>query len=130
MFIADIKDGEFIKIKELYSHLPQYEIKQDENIRYLADGEYGILLCSTATHIYAQVGRTVKEVKQGDNYKGYPNSYFDEIEVYDWDGRFIDNYQTDRPFLTFTVSEDNHFLYTFTEDIDTKEPLIMRYRLK
>ena len=63
--------------------------------RYSADGEDGIMPRSTRKYIYAQVGRTGKEIKESDTYKGYPQTFMDEIEVYDWNGMFIDNYQTD-----------------------------------
>lgn len=129
LFIGTVRDNQLSVNSVIYSHLPQYQVKADENIRYLENGEYGILPYTTEKFIYAQVGRTVREVKQSDSYKGYPVLYCDEIEVYDWDGTFIDNYQTDRPFYSFAVTPDNKTLYTMSQDTLSKEPVIVRYAL-
>ena len=80
--------------------------------------------------MYAQVGRRAKEARPLDVTQGYSSTYTDEIEVYDWNGKFIDNYETDRPFFTFAVSPDNRFLYTLSKDLDTEERIVMRYDLK
>ena len=130
MFIADIDGQELVIDRELYSHLPQYKILPDENVRYSIEGEFGIDLYSTSKYIYASLGRTVREYKEEESYKGYPFNYMDEIEVYDWNGKFIDNYQTDRPFYSFVVSSDDKYLFTTTEDLETKEPCLLRYDLK
>ena len=127
MFLASVAGEELITTAAIYPRLPQYQIKPDGNLRFSEDGEYGILLRSTPDYVYAQVGRTVSEVNSADNYKGYPDYFVDEIEVYDWNGRFVDNYQTDRPFYSFAVSEDNRYLYTLTLAPDTSEPILMRY---
>ena len=130
MFIGTVKGNAFVETALLYSHLPQYKISEDENIRFSGSGEYGILLYSTSEYVFAQVGRTVKEVKESDTYKGYPKSYTDEIEVYDWNGKFIDNYKTDRPFYSFAISADNKHLFTLSMDLDTKERIVMHYELE
>ena len=129
MFIATVKGGALVEKAMIYSHLPQYEIKPDGNIRYSADGEDGIMPRSTRKYIYAQVGRTWKEIRESDTYKGYPQTFMDEIEVYDWNGKFIDTYQTDRPFFTFAVTPDDRYLYTLSMDLDTGERVVVRYEL-
>lgn len=130
MFIATVEGDSLVEEAVIYSHLPEYEIRQDGNFRFTGEGEYGILLYSTDERVFAQVGRTVREVKESDTYKGYPNWYVDEIEVYDWSGKFVDNYRTDRPFYSYAVSADNRCLYTMSMDLDTKEQIIMRYELQ
>lgn len=129
MFIASIDGTCLVEKAMIYSHLPQYEIKQDENIRFTVDGEYGILPYSTPERVYAQVGRTVREVKESEGDNGYPAEWVNEIEVYDWNGKFLDNYKTDRPFYSFAVSDDNRRLYTFSQDPVSKEPIIMCHEL-
>ena len=62
-------------------------------------------------------------------YKGYPGYYYDEIEVYDWDGNFVRNYQTAQPFMTMSVTDDDSTLYTISVDLDTMEPEIVKYML-
>ncbi len=130
MFIAKYIDGVLEPLSVIYSHLPQYTVLQDGNIRYKDTGEQGILLGTTPEKIFAQIGRTEKEINASETYKGYPKWYVDQIEVYDWDGNFIANYQTDRPFYSFAVSSDNHYLYTMSIDLDEGNHVVMRYELE
>lgn len=129
MFIGRVEDEALVEESMIYSSLPKYEMKADENVRYLKDGENGIDIYSTSDYIFAQVGRTRKEVEKLKLYKGYPDLYFDEVEVYDWDGRFVANFQTDRPFWSFSVTPDSRFLYVMTMDLETLENVIVRYEL-
>ena len=129
MFIAAVEDGAVKETASIYAHLPQYEVNPDGNIRYTEDGEYEVEPYVTREYVYAKVGRTVREFNASDDYKGYPRWYVDEVEVYGWDGRFIDNYRTDRPFSTCVVSVDDQYLYTMSIDLSTKVPVIMRYEL-
>ncbi len=129
MFIATLKDGKLEPRSIIYSHLPQYTIMQDGNVRFKGTGEQGILLGTTPDYIYAQIGRTAKEMSSSETYKGYPKWYVDQIEVYDWNGNFVANYQTDTPFYSFAVSDDNHFLYTMSMNLDEGDQIIMRYEL-
>ena len=129
MFIGKVDNNSLSEIKTIYSSLPKYEVKPDGNIRYGKDGEYGIKLSSTEEYIFAMLGRKLKEAQASKLYKGYPNRYFDEIEVYDWDGTFVANYQTDIPFYSHTVTSDNHFLYILTMDLESSEECIVRYEL-
>ena len=89
----------------------------------------GIDIYSTADYIYALLERTPEEIRKSESYKGYGKYSFDEIEVYDWDGVFVANYQTDKPFYDFVVSPDNHYLYTIAEDPELLEYVITRYEL-
>lgn len=129
MFIATVKGNALVEKAVIYSNLPEYEIKPDGNIRYLV-GDNGVFPYSTPSRVYAQVGRRAKEARPLDGIQGYSSTYTDEVEVYDWNGRFIDNYKTDRPFFTFAVSPDNRFLFTLSKDLDTEERIVMRYDLK
>ena len=53
----------------------------------------------------------------------------DMIEVYDWDGDFIRKFQTSVPFDAMSVSEDDKVLYTLSVDLDSMEPVVIRYDL-
>ena len=130
MFVAEIKENGINEIAMVYSSLPKYEIKSDGNSVRTADGDEGIRPYATSTRIYAKIGKLIKEIKD-DNYKfkDYPRGYLDELEVYDWDGNFIDNYRTSLPFSTFAVSYDNKYLYTMTMDLDSGQSVIIRYDL-
>lgn len=128
MFIAKVRNERLAIEHVIYPRLPQYTVKADGNIGYSADGELGIKPHTTREYIYAALGRTRHELKS-ESYKGYPPTYVDEIEVYDWTGKFIDNYQTDTPFYSFTVSPEDRYLYTMSIDLDSKETIIKRYCL-
>ncbi|MCI1640531.1 MAG: TolB-like 6-bladed beta-propeller domain-containing protein [Bacteroidales bacterium] len=130
MFISKIGDNTLGQPVEIYSHLPDYKLGHDgQNLKHNEDCEYGIYPYTTSRFIYAQLSRSRKEINASADYKGYPPYYFDEIEVYDWNGKFIGNFKTDRPFFTFAVSPDDSFIYTLSMDLQTKERAIMRYQL-
>lgn len=129
MFIAKAHD-EILSIEHIiYSRLPKYKVKPDGNIAYSIDGEYGIIPYTTHEYIYAAPGKTGHEFMENESYKGYPITFGDEIEIYDWNGKFIDNCQTDIPFSSFAVSSDNRYLYTMSLDLDSKESVVQRYEL-
>lgn len=65
-----------------------------------------------------------------DDYKGYPPYFEDEIEVYDWDGKYLHSYVTDIPFDSFYVSDDDKFLYVVTQDNETLLSEVYRYNLE
>lgn len=128
--IFKIEDNTLVEKALIYPRLPKYELDQDgRNIRYVDSDNSGIKVYTTPDFVFAQLGRTSKEIMRSELYKGYPETYFDELEVYDWSGRFIANYQTDRPFVSFAVSPDNRNLFTKTVDPETLEPILMRYVL-
>ena len=129
MFIGAVEDGAVKERVPIYTRLPEYEVKPDGNIRYAKNSEMGIIPYVTRAYVYAYVRRADRGADASDNYKGYPLDYFDEVEVYDWEGKFIDNYRTDRPFYSYAVTTDDRYLYAMTEDLETLEPVIMRYEL-
>jgi hypothetical protein len=129
LFISKIGDKTLGKPVEIYSHIPGYKAEADGNVTYDDDCENGIIPYTTSRFIYAQLSRNRKETHASEDYKGYPRYYFDEIEVYDWNGKFIGNFRTDKPFSSFVVSPDDRFVYTLSIDLQTKEPEIIRYNL-
>ena len=129
LFFATVADGALVVNNVVYSSLPEYEIESDGNVSYGPEGENGIELASTSEYVFAQIGRTRKEIRASELYKGYHRDSFDEIEVYNWDGEFVANYQLDRPVNSFVVSSDNHYLYAFTEDPELAENYVVRYEL-
>ncbi len=64
-----------------------------------------------------------------DREDGFPGTFFDTIDVFDWNGRQVDRLKTDKPFSNFLVNEDDSRLYTFTIDLVTKEKEILEYTL-
>lgn len=129
MFITKIGEKSLGKPTIIYSHLPVYESAPGENVSYKDECEYGIFPYTTSKYIYAQLERSRKEILASEEYKGYPWLFMDEIEVYDWNGKFIANFSTDKPFDSFVVSQDDKYIYTLTTDIKTQEPIVMKYEL-
>lgn len=130
MFIGKVDDGVMAEKALVYSNLPKYKVDSDGlNVSYVDKKNAGIDIYSTADYIYAQLKRTREEIQKTESYKGFEKHSFDEVEVYDWDGQFIANYQTDKPFHDFVVSPDNHYLYTVAEDPELLEYVITRYEL-
>ena len=129
--IFKVKDGgSYLEKAVIYPKLPEYELMKDGwNIRYLDKNNDGIRIFSTKDYIFAQLRRTPQEIEESELYKGFPSSYFDELEVYDWNGKFVANFQVDTPFVSFAVSSDNHHLYTKTMNPETTDPVLMRYEL-
>lgn len=131
MFVGKVEDGALVEKSVIYSSFPKYKLASDGvNITYMTrKNDAGIDIYSTADFIFAQLDRTWKEKRKSESYKGFDKYSFDEIEVYDWEGRFIANYQTDKPFYDFVVSPDNRYLYTIVEDPELLEYVITRYEL-
>ncbi len=110
----------------IYSVLPKFTSK-NHNISYEKGQYQGITMKSTENRIYVKL--YPDDWGEIDDYKGYPSNCFDEIEIYDLDGRFIKCVRTDRPYSTFCPSSDDKYLYTTTYNLETGEDVIVRYDL-
>ena len=125
--LLTVSSGEITDRKVLYDDHPIYSAAPDGlNYRLLPDNHRGIRACVTDSLIYFRLD--VSDVRMLP-YKGYSWYYGDEIEVFDWDGNYLKKYITDRPFHTMKVSEGDSLLYTVTKDLETEEPIIMRYEM-
>ena len=125
--ILELHNGEITGRTPIYTITPKYEPDKDGlNYKIKYDNYRGMQVCTTDKYIYAFLRVWTPERKP---YKGYPWYCFDEVEVYDWNGNFIKNYQTDIPFYDMIVSNDDKTLYTLTQDNDTKEAVIHKYTL-
>ena len=121
-------DGNGIAVKNLiYDVLPKFT-SQNHNVRYDKAQHAGIIVKCTDERIYAKLYRD--DFSESEDYKGYPSYCFDEIEIYDWDGRFIKCIRTDRPYSTFCPSSDDRYLYTTSIDLETGGEMLLRYELK
>lgn len=126
MELLGMEKGKIISRTSIYAQPPEYIDKDGLNFGLTSDSERGIRVCTTERYIYAVLcGRW----NYPEKYKGYPCGYRDEIEVYDWDGDFIRKFQTSVPFDAMSVSEDDKVLYTLSVDLDSMEPVVIRYDL-
>ncbi len=111
----------------IYDTYPEYESDRDQmNYRIHRNNYRGMRVFATDAYIYV---RLVPLRSPHEKFKGYPWYYFDEVEVYDWDGNFIKNYQTDTPFYAMAVTPDDKCLYTLTHSLSTNETILCRYCL-
>ena len=93
----------------------------------------GINVFTTSTFIFVHLKTYQDEegLQQSiSDFKGYPYYYNDELEVYDWNGNFLRNYQTIIPFYDFFVTEDHKTLFTISQDLNTYEPIMVKYELQ
>ena len=125
--LLTVSSGAITERKVLYGDHPIYSAAPDGlNYRLLPENHRGIRACVTDSLIYLRLDESDVRMLP---YKGYSWYYGDEIEVYDWAGNHLKRYITDRPFHTMKVSEGDSLLYTVTKDLETEEPIIMRYRM-
>ena len=125
--ILTISSDEIVARNIIYGDCPIYSAAPDGlNYRILAGNHRGIRSCVTDKYIYLRPDVSDERMR---SYKGYPWYYNDEIYVFDWDGNLQKKYITDTPFHTLKVTDDDRFLYTITKDIETEEPIIMRYEI-
>lgn len=121
------RDGGISVRKNIYAIPPDYvDVGDKLNFGILPTSYRGIRAFATDGCIYAFLTVYTPEYEE---YKGYPFYYFDEIEIYDWDGDFVACFATDRPFYDFIVSADDSTLLTITQDMESGEPAVYRYRL-
>lgn len=79
--------------------------------------------CMRVTDKYIYIGYnnlTWGQMRNRANFKGYPNSYFDRINVFDWSGNFVKRLVLDKPVSLFVPDLNNCHLYASTIDL-TKE---------
>jgi hypothetical protein len=127
MAIMRPEDGVMKEKSMIYDVFPKFTSK-NYNIKYEMDQYKGIFVTSSAKRIYAKLYQD--DWGESEEYKGYSPHFFDEIEIYDWNGRFIKCIRTDRPYSSFCPSPDDKYIYTTSIDLETGEDLILRYRVK
>jgi len=69
------------------------------------------------------------ELKQTDNYKGYPIYYSDELHIFDWDGNYIYSFQFDKPVMGFIVNKDDKYILASSINIEDYELEFERFVL-
>ena len=126
MELLDLRDGKIVDRKAIYSEYPKYADIDGLNFGADIKGNRGMKVYATSDYIYAMLYGSLDYSK---TYKGYPCYFFDEVEVYDWEGNFVRNYRTSQPFMTFAVADDDSALYTLSMDLDTSEPQMVKYDL-
>jgi len=84
----------------------------------------GMTVRATSKFIYVKLSmhRFIDGKIVPESYKGYPGEYFDEVEVYDWEGNFVRCIGTDRPFRDMIVSSDDSSMFVMSSADANDEP--------
>lgn len=128
--ILDISDIYNIKRRVIVDDYPIYE-GSGLNPQYDNESYTGVKTYVTQNYIYViPEPYQKKEYLSMLNYKGYPNSYGDQLYIFNWEGDFVHLYELDRPISTFAVVEDDSSLYGATESLKDGEIYIVKYSLK
>ena len=51
------------------------------------------------------------------------------IEVFDWNGNYLKTYELDTPFNSFIVDEKHRVIYVETDDLETGDSIIRKYKM-
>jgi hypothetical protein len=132
MEIFSIEDKQVTHRLPVCTIYPKYKAAED-GINYSLKKEeinYGFYVYTTDSLIYARpVEVTLEMLRSGQGVEGYDRAYSRIIDVYNWNGNLIKRYETDIPFHSFVVDEENNFLYVLTNDLETEDTLIRKYNL-
>lgn len=124
VFIFDLLNQQITNIRCISKVLPVYKVTGDQyNSFAIADQYKGGFNCMRVTDKYIYIGYnnlTWGEMRNRANFKGYPNGYFDRINVFDWSGNFVKRLVLDKPVSLFVPDLNNRHLYASTIDL-TKE---------
>lgn len=135
-FIFNIINDSITNIKYLSNVIPN--IKLDATGKdYTRDGDTEdgcIYLDVTESYIYIGYNNvTLEQIRNNMPFKDeYPCSFFDRINVFDWNGNFIKRLILDKPISNFVVTPDNDAIYanTFNFSGDNVTDEIVKINLK
>lgn len=124
--LMEYKDERISSVRVLYDRKPLYGSQDGLNYLIYVGSVRGMFVNVTDQYIYA-----MPRIAEDDSmmYKGYYLNHFDEIDKYDWDGKYIETLCLNVPCYSFAVSGDDGFLYTLTDDPVTGETYVSQYVL-
>lgn len=127
--LFDVDENGMKNLYHISCNYPRYEIRKDGlNYKILYPTEESMQRYYAAVsdnYIYIKVSPN----NQQKDYKNYPFYYGDYVMVYDWNGNKVKDFVTDRPFNSFVISDNDEYLYTELNDLETGEERIYRYDL-
>ncbi len=127
--IIDSNDG---TIRYLYDEFPKYSASND-GLTFVRDSKSSLGIKASASdkaiYLSPRMAKMVNGKFVPDNFKGYPPTYMDRIEVFSWEGERLHSLCLDYPFSSFLVDKSGKKLYTTTEDLDTGDDIICQYDL-
>lgn len=113
-------------VRVLYDRKPHYGNQDGLNYLIYMGTVRGMFVAVTDSCIYA-MPRIAEDYDTG--YKGYYMNHFDEIDRFDWDGKYIETLCLNVPCYSFAVSDNDDYLYAVTDDPETGETYVSRYTL-
>lgn len=137
VMVFELDNEEIKNVRYLSAVVPDYKPVHD-NLYWkysLNKDTKGNCRVIVATEQYCYIGynnMTIKDKKDEIPFKGYPNAYFDRINVFDWDGNFVKRLVLDQPVYCFSVSPDERYIYATSVDL-TQENLpdqVLRFELE
>lgn len=136
VFIFDLVDEQITNLRYISQVLPVYKVDPDDVYNPIAisdEYESGYdQFRVTGNYIYIGYNNTNwGEIRNQLTFKDYPYYYFDRINVFDWDGKFVRRLVLDQPIYNFTVSSDDQYLYGSSMDLadDNMQEQVLRFEL-
>ena len=130
--IFDLKNKKICNLKYSLNEFPDYYARPDGiNIKRNPNNQLGYMARATSEYIYLLSSPFKKRQERIDNesYKGYNRFSRNRVMVCTWEGKIVGNYLLEIPINSFVVSEDDRFLYGYTEDPETNDYMMVRYAL-
>lgn len=136
VFIFDIINEQLQNIRYISRVLPVYKLTGDFSDPFAIADEYRSGFDTfqvTGKYIYIGYNNvTWGQIRNLAPFKGYPNSYFDRINVFDWNGNFVKRLVLDRPVDSFLVTPDDLYVYgsSMEPEKENQPELMLRFEIK
>ena len=128
--IFELKDKKISNSKYSLNEFPDYYARPDGiNIKRNSNNQLGYMAQATSKYIYLLSSPFKKRQERADNesYKGYNLFSRNRITICTWKGEIVGNFLLNIPITSFVVSEDDRFLYGYTENPETNDYMMVRY---
>ncbi|ADV43348.1 BF3164 family lipoprotein [Bacteroides helcogenes] len=130
--IFNFENKQVVNLHFVKKNFPKYVAMQDGmNVSYDPENSNGYRANATSHFIYllSSPFKTMNEWGNAIDYKGYPSSYRDRIEVYDWDGNYVKTFVLNMPVGSFNVSENDSIILANTMLLDEEKECIVKFAI-
>lgn len=133
VILFDVENEDVTNVKVLSNVFLEYKVLNSDNLAfsYKKELEIGCRAYKvTDDRVYLGYNHiTNSDMDEEKGFGEYPFYYFNIINVYDWDGNFINRYELDAPVLDFIVSDDDKTMYAGSTDLETGDNYILKFNL-
>ena len=130
VYLFNLKGNKVDSLIKLYDEVKVHKTSDSLNYQFPEKVNWDLYTRITDKYIFIRLFKYEKNNGKTIDYKGYPYYYTDKLEIYDWEGKHIVNINLDTPFYDFIVDENNQFILTLTNDLNTKETIIRKYSIQ